>query len=35
MFAISVIAIPILGGLSIKADVDKGVDIWEFGSLCE
>jgi len=34
MFAISVVAIPILGGLSIADEMAKGVDIWKFGSLC-
>jgi uncharacterized membrane protein YfcA len=34
MFVISVIAIPTLGGLSIKKEMDLGHDIFKFGSLC-
>ena len=35
MFAISVIAIPILGGLSLAQEVELGQDIFKFNSLCE
>lgn len=35
MFAISVIAIPVLGGLSIKQEMDLGKDIYKFSTICE
>ena len=34
MFAISVVAIPILGGLSIKRESELGKDIYAFNAVC-
>ena len=35
VFILSVIAIPIFGGLSIKKEHDEGLDLWAFNSVCK
>ena len=35
IFIISVIAIPIFGGISLKKEADQGLDLLEFQSLCK
>lgn len=35
VFVLSVISIPIFGGLSLKKEHDEGLDLMEFNSVCE
>ena len=35
IFCISVVAIPIFGGTSLKKEVEEGLDLWAFNSLCD
>lgn len=35
IFVISVVAIPIFGGMSLKVEHDEGVDLWAFSDICE
>jgi len=34
IFAVSVVAIPIFGGLSLKKEADEGLDLLAFNNLC-
>lgn len=35
ILGLSAIAVPIFGGLSLKVEADKGIDIYAFSSLCD
>uniref|UniRef100_A0A7S3I322 Uncharacterized protein n=1 Tax=Favella ehrenbergii TaxID=182087 RepID=A0A7S3I322_9SPIT len=35
IFVVSTIAIPIFGGVSLKKEMEEGLELWAFSSLCE
>lgn len=35
ILGLSAVAVPIFGGISLKVEADKGIDIYKFNSLCE
>ena len=35
IFISSVIAIPIFGGISLKKEVDEGLELWAFSDVCK
>jgi len=34
IFIVSTIAVPIFGGISLDKEIDEGLDLWGFSSLC-
>jgi len=34
IFVVSTVAVPIFGGLSVSQEMDEGLDLWAFSSLC-
>ena len=35
IFAISVVAIPIFGGISLEKEMEEGLELWAFNDLCK